>query len=385
LPKHNASLAITKLQVLGISRIILLPNFRILDTLVAPNRIVISTKFLNILANSIANEQILLKAITNISTSINHKEFSAVLLDITEYISYGNNFSAAIDRHKTYFDQVLISQITIGEQTGNLLANLTNILEQRTAKAERIKTLKKNLIYPVFLLFVSSSILLAFIMLIIPTIYDSISELNLSEAPSLINLVNTADLLEKFLPMCTKLMVAIIVCYNIYPKHHKNNTSNVRAKYYINKAIYHMPIIHNFYQLAFISLFANNLAMLLKSKIDITSAFDILIAIEHNLYLANKLKQAKSLILTGLNLSSALKKTALLPSDFIMELHASEIANIVTISLERLAKNYAGKLETNINTCCTLIEPTIIIVVASIIGSILLKVYIPLLSVAEII
>ena len=188
MPKHNASLAITKLQVLGISRIILLPNFRILDTLVAPNRIVISTKFLNILANSIANEQILLKAITNISTSINHKEFSAVLLDITEYISYGNNFSAAIDRHKTYFDQVLISQITIGEQTGNLLANLTNILEQRTAKAERIKTLKKNLIYPVFLLFVSSSILLAFIMLIIPTIYDSISELNLSEAPSLINL-----------------------------------------------------------------------------------------------------------------------------------------------------------------------------------------------------
>jgi type IV pilus assembly protein PilC len=385
LPQHNAYLAITKLQILEVSKIVLLPNMKLLDTLIAHNRLIISTKFLRILANSIANEQILLSAIASIQESINHKEFSAVLLDIVEYISYGNNFSAAICRHKAYFDQMLISQITIGEKTGNLLANLTNILTQRTAKIARFQTLKKNLIYPIFLLFIASSILMAFILLVIPTIYDAISELNLAQSPNLITMLNIASCLNKWLPMCTKLMIVIVLCYNIYPKHHKNTTDIIISKYYINKVIYYSPIIHNFYHLAFISLFANNLAMLLKSNIDIKSAFDILIALEHNLYLESKLKQAKTLIIKGFNLSNALNKTELLPNNFIAELHASEVANTVTSSLEYMAKNYTNTLEANITMCCKLMEPTIIIIVAFIIGSILLSVYIPLLGVADII
>ena len=323
----------------------------------------------------------MLPTISSIQAKTRCKEFSAVLLDIVEYISYGNNFSTAICRHTAYFDQMLIAQITIGEKTGNLPANLTNILTQREQKIATIKTLKKNLAYPMFLLVVASSILITFTMLVIPTIYDAIANLNVAKAPNLMALLSIATLLENWLPVCMKLTLALTFGYAVYPAQHKNSTGNTLIKYHIHKTVYYTPIIHKFYQLTFISFVAGNLAMLLKANIDITSAFDILISLEKNLYLAGKLKQTKALILTGSNLSHAL---TIMPNDFIANLHTAEVANTVTSSLAHMAKNYAGQLEEKIALYSKLMEPAIIVFVAFIIGSILLSVYVPLLSIAEI-
>lgn len=379
LPQHNANITVAKMKILGISKIIFLPNMRIIDKLVADNRLIISTKFLRILADSI-NEP-LLPTISNIQEKTRCKEFSAVLLDIVEYISYGNNFSAAICRHKEYFDKMLIAQVTIGEKTGNLPGILTSILAQREQKIATIKTLKTNLAYPIFLLVVASSILITFTMLVIPTIYDAIANLNLAKAPNLMTLLSIATLLENWFPVGAKLITILISCYAFYPKHHQNSTCNTVAKYYIQKMIYYTPIIHKFYQLAFISFFAGNLAMLLKANIDITSAFDLLISLEKNSYLASKLKQTKALILKGFNLSNAL---TVMPSDFIANLHAAEVANTVTSSLAHIAKNHTSELEENISIYSKLMEPAIIVLAAFIIGSILISVYVPLLSIAEI-
>ena len=319
--------------------------------------------------------------ISGIQAKTRCKEFSAVLLDIVEYISYGNNFSAAICRHTTYFDQMLIAQITIGEKTGNLPANLNNILMQREQKIATIKTLKKNLAYPIFLLVVASSILITFTMLVIPTIYDAIENLNVAKAPNLMALLSIATLLENWLPVCMKFAIALAFGYALSPTQHRNSTCNTPIKYHIHKTVYHIPIVHKFYQLNFVSFVAGNLAMLLEANIDIASAFDILISLEKNLYLADKLKQTKGLILTGSNLSHAL---TIMPSDFITNLHTAEVANTVTSSLSHMAKNYKVQLEEKIALYSKLMEPTIIILAGFIIGSILLSVYVPLLSIAEI-
>lgn len=376
MPQHNKQLAVAKLTALGISNIILVPNMRLLDNIIAHNRLIVSTDFLRVLAE--AHGQPLLQIITNIGQHTSSREFSAVLLDVIECISHGNSFSTAIARHSAYFDKIAVAQITIGEETGQMLEHITCILKQREQKIADLKILKKTLTYPVFLLVIASCILLAFIMLVIPTVSDSVC--NLTKSDELENMMLLANWLNEYLTVGIRFIFASICCYALFPKRHNSAKNNTKLKYHVHKIMYYAPQIHKFYRLSFISAFARNLSTLLAVGVDITSAFDILIKLERNSYLARNLAKAKNLVIKGFPLSKSLEH--ILPT---ADLNTAEIANTVTCALSHMAQKYEMQLKEDLSAYMKLLEPGIIILTAFIIGTILLSIYIPLISIAEMI
>ncbi len=267
--------------------------------------------------------------------------------------------------------------IKIGEETGKLEAVL-NLLNKYYARIlDTQQKIRSALTYPVMILVVS--ILAVFIMMkfVVPTFSDVYSRLG-HDLPAVTNFV------LKFSENLGKYFLILIglgtICLILWKFIQKSEKQLARFQYFFLR----MPLWGAYLKHIHLEKFFHSLSILLQSRINLVQSFDILAEMSHFLPLKFALASIRKDLINGNPLSGSLKNHKnLFDARKISLIKVGEEVNKLDFAIHKIETQLEEKTENIARSFTSTLEPILIIFVGSIVGIILIAMYMPIFKLSS--
>jgi type IV pilus assembly protein PilC len=264
--------------------------------------------------------------------------------------------------------------VSIGEESGN-----TNIVLQRIAESyeKDIKTDKKvrsAVTYPTVLFILMLGVIVLLVTTVMPMFKDILSSIGGSIPPFTEAIVNVSSFIGQNIIAILLILAALLLLFDIY-----RNTLKGRAL--IDRIKLVIPVQKDITIAISALRFARNMAMLLRSGIDIARSFVLLEPVMANKVLSESVRRAAKRINEGGTLGEALIDIKLFPKLLIKLLAVAESTGHIEAMFDKAADLMEEDLDSRLERLTTILEPLLIIILSLILGIILLSVIFPVIGI----
>lgn len=243
-----------------------------------------------------------LTIVSSLETLVNQTRsaaFKAVLEDVLKNVENGQTVTSALKKHPEVFDQFLISVIEVGEQSGNLAANLEFLSQQLRKDYYLKKKIQGVMMYPVIVL-ISTVLVAGFISyFILPQILSFFSTFQTELPLTTKILLFFATVMKDYGLLILIFLIIGLIGLRFLLKLHE-------VRQVTHRLILSLPIVGPFLQNVILASLCRNLGVMLKSGIPITSSLETLYKSMDNLVFKNYLLRLQKSIIRGKNISKEL-------------------------------------------------------------------------------
>ncbi len=315
----------------------------------------------------------ILQAISMLARRQSNEALRSVLRNVEGRIREGTPLSEAFEAQGTIFPRLYTATLLAGERSGNL----DDVLLRYSAYAKQMVGLKRKvrsaISYPIFL--VSALTLLMGVMtgFVIPRfalIYRDFG----TELPTLTQIVLSIGTgVQANLVWLGPALAGLIVAGLIGRK-----TSYGRML--IDRALLKLPLIGQIIRDLTTAQFARSLATLLQGGITLVDSYRIASETITNLALVQASKPVLQKIREGEAFGDSLEQAGWLPPLAVDMIRVGERSGSLKEMLDELASFYDAELEARLNQLTNMIQPVMLIIMASLVVFVLLAMYLPLFS-----
>jgi len=328
--------------------------------------------FLNQLATLISANIPLTQAIQFIQQGCKKLKLNALLQSISTSLREGNSFSYTLKQHPQHFVTLICQLIHIAEQSGTLDIMLNNII-QHDLKTQTLKNkIKKALLYPAIIIFVTLIVLLIMLTFIIPqfaTLFESYN----TTLPFLTRMVIDASTFIKNFGW----IFFIFLCGSIgglFFAQHKHPSVKRRLDYYILRA----PFIGDLIKKTTVARIAHTLALMLTAGIPLLDAIKLTSNIRHNLTFSAALNQMQNHVSQGQMLHRAMQIHPLFSAFCVQMVAIGEEAGKLDEMLQKVASVYESDIDRTMGYLERSLEPMLMTIISVIVGVLVAAMYLPI-------
>lgn len=304
----------------------------------------------------------LIDSLKDIRDSLDYSHFTDVLQTVIDDIEGGKTLSLALSEHPGIFDNVYVTLVRIGEETGQLAEVLKDLAETIRWQDELVAQTKKIMIYPaivsVIVLLVVSFLMMYLMPQLLPFIKNIGSEIPL-HTQILINVSNI------FVEYWYLIFSAPFLIYFGLKMAAKNNHD---FKYYLDGLKLKIWIFGPLMTKIKLARFANYFAMMYSSGITVLDALKISENMVDNLVLGDSIKQARNSISDGVIISKSFEAVGVFPSMIVRMLKVGEDTGAMDDALLNVSYFYNREVKESIDK----IEPTILPILTIVLGGIMM-------------
>ena len=302
-----------------------------------------------------------------------NKTLKKVILNIRADIERGISLSNAFKKYNRIFPEIYVNLLAVGEATGNLdkvLRSIAGYLERDLSVRRKISS---AFAYPRFVIIVVIAVVIFLVSFILPqfvSIYAQAGE----ELPTPTKiLLSISDFIRNKYLILIILAVLIYAGYRIF-------YSTKAGKLFIDRHKLNIPVFGKINKMGVLSRFLHSFALVIGSGINVVEAIEVSSKVSGNAYLVKELEEVKSAIIGGESLSAAVKERKFFPGIMSQMVSVGERSGSLDSMLEKLADLWDKDIDYMINTLSARIEPTLIIILAFIVGFVALAMYLPMFS-----
>lgn len=305
-----------------------------------------------------------------------HKSIKNSLINIRENVQKGNSLYTSMKKTINVYPQFMINMIYLGEESGKLDIILEELSQYYEKEHKLIKKFVNSMIYPCTVFITLMMVSLFLFIKVIPVFITNLHSVG-GNIPLITSVIlKTSNFLSNnFLWI---LMFALILTL-ILIEYFKTES----GKLSFDKFKFICPIFGPVYKRIIYTRFTRGLNILLGSGVGLLRAFEIINSVIDNRYFKLKLKTVFSDIKKGEDLSNCLNTMNLFPEFFVAMIKVGE----ETGNLEQMffisANIFYEDAEENVEKATALLEPMLIVFLGIIIGTIILAVMLPMLSVMD--
>jgi protein transport protein hofC homolog len=313
-----------------------------------------------------------------------HQWLSALI----ELIESGLPFSQSLEIQGKYLNFQEIQLIQVGEMTGKLAEVCTKIAERRTQSLTLQRKLQKIMLYPAMVLGISLSLTLILLLFVVPQFAEMYGE-NSAELPTL-----TAVLLamSQFLQhhFITLMIICIFVIFMLKMALKHSLWLNQKKNALVNR----MPIWGNIICLSRLISFSHNLQLMLQSGVALTPALNSFLpkqqtwqtqrTLKGDILLQQEVRSILQWVSQGYPFSESVS-SHLFPMEAQQMLQIGEKSGKLALMLRHIADNYQEKLNHQIDLLSQLLEPLMMLIIGSLIGIIMMGMYLPIFNMGSVI
>ncbi|MCK4935782.1 MAG: type II secretion system F family protein [Elusimicrobiales bacterium] len=320
----------------------------------------------------------LVRALSLLSEHAENKTFGAVLAQVTKEVSAGGTFHKALEKHPKIFTDIWVSLIQAGEVSGQLPA----VLRQITAYSESQENVKSKIItavsYPAVLMFMSGGVLMYFIVYIVPVFAGIFKDFNL-ELPLITQvIVNISAIFADYFVLMIVVAIGTFFALRAY-------VSTKKGLLALNHFQMGVPFVGPFIKNIQIERLLTTMATLIKSGVSILNSVSVLEnAFKKNLVFQNALKTAKNDIASGRSISEAFKKTMIFPSLVTEMMWMGEESGKLPDIIITLSKFYQEQIDQFLRRFTAIIDPILVVGIGSVIGIIVMSIFMPIFQLSQI-
>lgn len=316
----------------------------------------------------------LLDCIDNLKRQQYSAYFKSILQVISEDIKGGAMLSESLDKHKKVFPDFFCSMVHVGEASGGLesvFLSLADYYESDTAIKRKVKS---ALAYPMMLAFLTLGIVVIMLAFVVPTFRSSLSMLEVEITGLTKAIYDISDFLINYWSI-----ILIILIFTVGGIYLFSRTERGKRVFDVLKI--KAPLIGKIQVNLVTARFSRALAILLSSGMDLSSALEKTSIILGNSYVKERFLEATDDVHKGVSLTNALQKQNLFPPMMIQMLSVGEKTASLEEVLARSCKFFDGEVEASLNSLTAKIQPTMLIIMGAVVGTLFYAVYSPMLAI----
>ncbi len=303
---------------------------------------------------------------------------SRVLVRILEDVRNGMLLSAACERHPEVFERLYIAALRTSEKTGDLTGALTRHQEYLRHKVAMRKKIRQALTYPIFLLIALTIILAVLFLFVLPRFVAMYADLG-AELP-----LPTRVLMEivTHIYIVAPPAIAIAIVGRALWRRWVSTPSGRRS---VDGFLNRLPYAGELIRVVVTARLSRSLATLLSGGTPLVEALSTAAGAMSNQIYLERLQTATRQITDGGGFAHAVRATQLMPLMAARMIEVGEASGGLDGMLGEVARFNEELLDTKLTRLMSLIEPLLMLLIGTIVGGIIIVMYLPVFHVADII
>lgn len=315
-----------------------------------------------------------LQAIGLLKTRSGSANLRAVLADVEEKIRSGVPLSEAFEA-QGLFPRIYTASILAGEKSGALDDVLSRFVTYLKRSVGVSRKLRGALAYPAFLL-LAATMMVAFLTLyIVPRMSDLFKSLSANRSLPTVTLVVLAFSNGIASNIYWLLPLLLIVGAGLFAW-----LRTTSGKLLLHKLLLKIPIAGQLIRNMATAQLARSMSTLLSGGITVPDSWDITSQAINNLELRRRSQGVLPMIREGRGFTEALDKANWIPPLGLDMIGIGERSGSLKEMLDEVASFYDAEAEVRLEQFTTLLEPMILLVMAGIVITILLAIYLPIIQ-----
>lgn len=296
--------------------------------------------------------------------------------EMADSIQSGSTFAEALAQHPKIYNKLYVNMAKAGE-VGGVLDQVLVRLAEFMEKAQKIKNkVIGAMVYPVVVLFMALGILTFLMIVIIPKFKEIFSELLEGQAlPTLTQVVMSASEI-----MTTKMpfvIIGIVVLVFLT----KMAAKTKKGAYFVDGVKLRMPIFGNLIRKTVVGRFTRTLGTLMSSGVPVLQALNIVRDTAGNEVIAKAVSQIHDAVKEGENMAPPIESSGVFPPMVVSMVQVGEETGELPEMLMKIADSYDDEVDNAVAGLTSIIEPLLIVFLALIVGTIVIALFLPLISI----
>ena len=302
-----------------------------------------------------------------------------VLHKTAETVEGGATFAEALSQHPKSFDKLFLNMVRAGEASGameTILDRLAGFMEKSARIAGKVKS---AMIYPAVILSISLIAVVGLMIFIVPNFSKIFTDLlgpnEPLPGPTLL-IIGISDTLVSRWYFYVGGVVGIVVLYKII-------AAIPAGKWGIDWVKYNMPLFGPIISKSAISRFGRTLGTLMSSGVPVLNSLAIVKETSGNEVVSGAIQKVHDAVKEGEGIAVPLNNTKIFPPMVISMVEVGEETGKLPEMLEKIADTYDEEVDNAVSALTSLIEPLMIVGLAGIVGSIVVALFMPLVTIIE--
>ena len=313
------------------------------------------------------------KALNNLLYEEGNRKFRKVVAELLNDVKKGFSLSEAMEHHPGVFSPLYVALVKSGEVSGSLYT----VLEELADYLEFIQDTRRKVIsalsYPLFVVTILSVLVVVLIVKIVPMFQEVYARFGADLPNATQVLIKVSEVVRfNFLATISGLIlfVVLIIVINL----------TVTGRYIFDRLKLLVPIFKSLIIDSTMSKLSRTFGMLLGAGVPVIDTMGLVQKVVGNVHYQRALKQATQYVRDGYSIAASLKKTDVFPNTLLSLASTGEETGEMEKMLSKAAGFYDKQLEAVVSRLTSLIEPMLIVLIAVVIGTIVIVIYLPIFT-----
>ena len=297
--------------------------------------------------------------------------FQKIILAVRQDVEAGSSLAEAMRKHPKAFDDLFVNMVAAGE-AGGILDTILRRLSTYIEKAVKLKgQVKTALIYPVSVLLVAAIVVFIILWKVIPTFASLFAALG-AELPLPTRLVIRAS---NFVASYIVFIVAGMFALGYAVKRYY---ATYRGRRVIDGLVLKLPVLGDIMRKIAVARFCRTLATLTSSGVPILDGLEITAKTAGNAIIEDAIMGVRKSVEAGRTIAEPLGETKVFPSMVVQMIGVGEQTGALDAMLNKIAEFYEEEVDNAVAGLMKLMEPIMIAILGTVIGTIIVAMYMPM-------
>ena len=302
----------------------------------------------------------ILDGLQDMSETVPEGRLREILTGLVDEIEGGKTFSKALAEFPSVFDEVYITLIRVGEESGRISEVLGDLAENLKWQDEMVSHTKKIMIYPAIVSVVVLSVVAFLMIYLVPQLIPFIKDIGGEIPLHTLALIATADFIGNFWYLVIGVPVITVIAIKIMQKRSPKvrfNIDRIKLKLFLFG-----PLILK----SNLARFSNYFAMMYSSGLTVLDALKISDKLVSNAVISKAVNDVRQLIEEGEMISNSFKEVKIFPPLVIRMLKVGENTGALDESLLNISYFYNREVKETVDKIEASLSPLITVILGGI-------------------
>lgn len=318
----------------------------------------------------------LLRGLSVLGKQEKNRVMAGTINHLADSVAGGSTFSESLGQHPKIFDKLYVNMVKAGELGGVLELVLVRLAEYQE-KAQKLKNrIVAAMVYPIIVIVIAVGILVFLMAVIVPRFERIFAEM-LGDKP-LPKITQVVIGISRWVQ--SQWLVVLILGAVIYAAW-KVFSMTKGGRLVIDRVKLRMPVFGPVQLKSAISRFTRTLGTLVTSGVPILQALNITRDTAGNMIVANAVDKIHEAVREGESVVAPLEASKIFPPMVISMVDVGEETGQLPDMLLKIADVYDDEVDNAVDAMTSMIEPIMIVFLALIVGTIVIALFMPMISI----
>ena len=321
----------------------------------------------------------LLQSFDIVARGSTNPRLTRLLNDIRQDVETGTSLSAAFRKQPLYFDALYCNLVEAGESGGILEALLDRLAVYQEKTVALKNKIKSALTYPIAVGVVAFIVVAVIMIFVVPAFEDVFKSFGADlPAPTLMVIAMSKFFVAWWWVMFPAIFGGVYFFMQSWRR-------SVKMQKTMDRLMLKIPVFGDLLYKSAVARWTRTLSTMFAAGVPLVEALDSVGGASGNAVFAEATEKIQRDVSTGASLTTSMQTTGIFPTMVLQMAAIGEESGSLDHMLAKSAEFYEDEVDEAVKALSSLMEPFIIVILGTIIGGIVVSMYLPIFKLGQVV